>query len=157
MEEHDTDLLIEDCKYGIDRAFKVMNWFASGEHLKQWSRVDHESILGEVYLALAPVSIALSAYVTKHNTGYDHFEERVKEIKDACDREKRELRAEANKRIRQAERTASEKIDAAHNLYLDQLSKIETKITERIDNAVAKALARHEGVRRLDAKRRVKI
>ena len=47
----------------LHRAFEVMNWFASGEHHKlttksgekvqRWGRVDHESVMGEVYATLA--------------------------------------------------------------------------------------------------------
>ena len=39
----------EDMLEAIEASFKVMNWFASGDHLKQWSRVDHESIIAQVY------------------------------------------------------------------------------------------------------------
>jgi len=37
----------------VEDAFKLMNDYASGEHMKQWSRVDPHCILGEVYLTLA--------------------------------------------------------------------------------------------------------
>ena len=37
----------------LEHAFKVMNWYASGEHLKQWSRTDPQGVLGEVYGILA--------------------------------------------------------------------------------------------------------
>lgn len=37
----------------VEAAFTLMNKCASGEHLKQWSRVDPQAVLGEVYFILA--------------------------------------------------------------------------------------------------------
>lgn len=33
----------------LEASFTLMNWFASGKHLKNWGRVDHESIMAQVY------------------------------------------------------------------------------------------------------------
>lgn len=37
----------------VESAFAIMNSFASGEHMKQWSRVDTSCVLAEVYGRLA--------------------------------------------------------------------------------------------------------
>ena len=37
----------------VEHAFEILNWYASGEHMKNWSRTDPQAVIGEVYLALA--------------------------------------------------------------------------------------------------------
>lgn len=37
----------------VEAAFVLMNAFASGETMKQWSIVDPQAVLGEVYFKLA--------------------------------------------------------------------------------------------------------
>jgi len=39
----------ENMLEAIEASFKLMNWFASGKHLENWGRVDHESIMAQVY------------------------------------------------------------------------------------------------------------
>ena len=39
----------ENMLEAIQASFQLMNQFASNEHLKQWSRVDHESVVAQVY------------------------------------------------------------------------------------------------------------
>ena len=37
----------------VEKAFQLMNQYASGAHMKQWSCVDPQAVLGEVYGILA--------------------------------------------------------------------------------------------------------
>ncbi|QIG76058.1 hypothetical protein EVC24_037 [Rhizobium phage RHph_I4] len=47
--------LLGDAFDRIQHAYKIMNWFASGESQNQWSRALPQDVLGEVYFVLAPL------------------------------------------------------------------------------------------------------
>jgi len=52
--------LLEACKNTVnelEHICRMLNAMASGETMKQWSRVDPQAILGEIYGLLAPILI----------------------------------------------------------------------------------------------------
>ena len=53
--------VIEDTYAAQSKAFEVMNWYASGDHLERWGRTDPQAVLGEVYMLLAQVHAELEA------------------------------------------------------------------------------------------------
>lgn len=49
----------------ISSIYSMLNSFARGDHMKQWSRTDPQAILGEVYFKLAPVFLSMVGALRK--------------------------------------------------------------------------------------------
>ena len=64
---HGSELIkaAEHAFYSMEKVYVLLNHIASGEHMKQWARVDPQAVLGQVYGDLAPCFFTLKTVLEK--------------------------------------------------------------------------------------------
>lgn len=128
-----------DVQYRIRNVFKLMNWYASGDHLNQWSRADPQSVLGEVYIALAPVQMALE--------GMDDPEEGF--AKKQYERKTKALKAEYSKTVSAMKKEYATRLKELRDRQDERVAEVELECSLRI--AAREAELDSEVERRVEA------
>lgn len=134
--------LLGDCFDRIEHAYRIMNWFASGKSMEQYSRVLPQDILGEVYFILAPVyeqmKVVSSPKATAHAKNW--YQTKLAEEKAIMEQKIAAAQDAANERVAAAERSAEARVRKLREEVLLEIAACKSMIDGSIRKAVQKAI-----------------
>lgn len=139
---------LADIKLRIDTCFQLMNWYASGDHMTQWSRVDPQSILAEVYAYLAPVSNALQE-LEDPDSGFAEaqYAKALTKAEAQFDHDVNRIKAEHQSRYDNAKHNFENQIEAMKAGCLKEVNEARAGIEAEVQKRVAAELKRLDDIR----------